>query len=324
MHTPSSTRKIIRHTLPWLVGACAWVPILPAAAPQQKGPPLQPITRDRSEVAAVLARAPRPTPADLARPLTIVLVADIKDHLADVRAHHYPLWQERWARLLGGSASWGRGPVNLYPENEAPAVDAPGAPGVRVLKAQQWPSREQFAAAHVVVAFCYIAWTPARLAELQQYLARGGGYVAIHSATWTKPKASAEVAAVVGVGGFQFFRHGVIKLRVDRPDHPICYGLPAEIELRDETYWPPTPDPTLPGFTVLASSPERITPKDETVKHQPIYWTAQPGAGRLFGCVPGHFTWTFDDPYFRLLLLRGIAWAAGASPYRFDSLVKVP
>lgn len=310
--------------LPWLVALGLCTHLAPAADPKQKGTPLQPIVRDRAEVAAVLAKAPRPTPAELNRPLTIVLVADAKDHLADIRAHHYPLWQERWARLLGGSAAWGQGPVSLYPENQAPVIDAPGAPGVRVLKAQQWPSPEQFAAANVVVAFCYIAWTPARLAELQQYLARGGGYVAIHSATWTKPKASAEVAAVVGVGGFQFFRHGVIRLRIDRPEHPICVGLPAEIEVRDETYWPPTPDPTLAGFTVLASSPERLTPKDEAVKNQPIYWAAQPGAGRLFGCIPGHFTWSFDDPYSRLLLLRGIAWAGGTSPYRLDPLATAP
>jgi type 1 glutamine amidotransferase len=38
----------------------------------------------------------------------------------------------------------------------------------------------------------------------------------------------------------------------------------------------------------------------------------------------GHFTWTFDDPYFRTLLLRGIAWAGGASPYRFDPLITNP
>ena len=29
----------------------------------------------------------------------------------------------------------------------------------------------------------------------------------------------------------------------------------------------------------------------------------------------------FDDPFFRTILLRGIAWAAGESPYRFDSLI---
>jgi type 1 glutamine amidotransferase len=311
---------VFERALLWWVAMLAGSTLGFAAAPKSKGPPLLPALRDRAEVAAVLARAPRPAPTELARPLTVVLVADQKDHLHDTCAHHYPLWQERWARLLGGSAAWGKGPVQLYPKNEAPAIDAPGAPNVRVLKAQEWPSPGQFAAANVIVAFCYIAWTPARLAELQQYLARGGGYVAVHSATWTKPKASAEVAAVVGVGGFQFYRHGVIKLRIDRPEHPICAGLPPEIELRDETYWPPTPDPTLPGFTVLASSPERLTPKDEAVRHQPIYWTAQPGAGRLFGCVLGHFTWSFDDPYFRLLLLRGIAWAGGTDPHRFDAL----
>ena len=42
---------------------------------------------------------------------------------------------------------------------------------------------------------------------------------------------------------------------------------------------------------------------------------------RVFGCTPGHYTWTFDDPYFRIIFLRGMAWAAGESPYRFDPLV---
>jgi type 1 glutamine amidotransferase len=52
-----------------------------------------------------------------------------------------------------------------------------------------------------------------------------------------------------------------------------------------------------------------------------MFWAHPHGRGRVFGCVPGHYTWTFDDPYFRLLLLRGMAWAAGGSPYRFDPLV---
>lgn len=29
----------------------------------------------------------------------------------------------------------------------------------------------------------------------------------------------------------------------------------------------------------------------------------------MFVSIPGHYTWTFDDPLFRILLLRGIAWA---------------
>ena len=26
--------------------------------------------------------------------------------------------------------------------------------------------------------------------------------------------------------------------------------------------------------------------------------------------LPGHYSWTFDDPLLRILLLRGIAWTA--------------
>ena len=34
------------------------------------------------------------------------------------------------------------------------------------------------------------------------------------------------------------------------------------------------------------------------------------GSGE-FVSILGHYSWTFDDPLFRLLLLRGIAWSAG-------------
>ena len=44
------------------------------------------------------------------------------------------------------------------------------------------------------------------------------------------------------------------------------------------------------------------------------------GKGRVFGCVPGHCAQTFDNPLFRKLLLRGIAWAAGENPLRFGDL----
>ena len=50
---------------------------------------------------------------------------------------------------------------------------------------------------------------------------------------------------------------------------------------------------------------------------QPVFWCYELGEGRVFGCVPGHSAQTFDDPVFRKLLLRGIAWAAGESPLRF-------
>lgn len=222
------------------------------------------------------------------QPLTVLLLADKKDH--GPGAHDYPVLQENWARLLGGAS------------------------GVKVLAAQQWPTEEQFRAADVIAAYCYLKWDTQRIEQVRNYLARGKGLALIHSATWTKPKPSADVASVTGVGGFQRWRHGVIKLRIEKPDHPICVGLPREMEMDDESYWPPTPEPVASGYTVLAVSQEESGP-------QPMFWTFEPGRGRVFGCVPGHFTRTFDDAYFRILLLRGIAWAGRTNPYRFDPLV---
>lgn len=296
-----------------LISVCC---LVAAPAPETPRPP-EP--RSRSEVEIVLAKARKEVAAAPAKPMTILLLADVKDHGPE--AHDYPLWQERWARLLGGSAAWGKGPVNLYGETDAQRTEAPGSPGIKVIKAQQWPSPSQFDSADVIVAFCYLNWDAPRQEQVKRYLARGGGLVVIHAATWTKPKPSAEVGALLGVGGFQFYRHGLVKLQIAKPEHPICLGLPPQIELEDETYWPATPEPNAPGFTVLAISPEQPKPGVDTMQPQVVLWTCEPEAGRVFGCVLGHFTWTFDDPYARILLLRGIAWAGRTEPYRFDPLV---
>jgi len=39
--------------------------------------------------------------------------------------------------------------------------------------------------------------------------------------------------------------------------------------------------------------------------------------------VPGHYAWTFDDPLFRVLLLRGIAWSAGRPAERLTHLAPI-
>lgn len=51
---------------------------------------------------------------------------------------------------------------------------------------------------------------------------------------------------------------------------------------------------------------------------EPLVWTFQKGAGRVFGSIPGHYTWTFDDPLFRILALRGLAWVCGQPELRFN------
>jgi type 1 glutamine amidotransferase len=171
-----------------------------------------------------------------------------------------------------------------------------------------------------VVAFSYLPWDPSHKKQLQRYLDRGGGLVLIHAATWNLPKADAEVAQLLGVGGFTSVRHGPIQLEITAPDHPICKGLPRQLHFFDESYWPPTPAIDPRKVTVLAVSAEQDAASGKPAA-QPFFWITQPGKGRVFGCVLGHYSWTFDDPWFRILLLRGMAWSAGEPTDRFDPLV---
>jgi type 1 glutamine amidotransferase len=276
-----------------------------------------PAPASRQAVEAVLAKARIAKTDGPLRRLTILLVADAKDH--GPGEHDYPRWQSRWALLLGGSAASSEKAANLSGPDRPEASVSQGAEGVRVACVHAWPDSRQWETADLAVVFCYIAWNAERIEQVRRFLQRGGGLVLLHSATWTKPEPSAQVAAVVGVGGFQRYRHGTLALEIARPEHPICLGLPATIRLVDESYWPPTP---LVGseVQVLVGGKEQTAAGQGGLSVEPMFWTYERGKGRVFGCVPGHYSWTFDNPYFRLLVLRGMAWAACESPYRFDGL----
>lgn len=254
--------------------------------------------------------------------LHVVLLADEKDHgPVGNGLHDYPLWQKRWALLLGGEDASEEKQVNLVGPPDKDRDYRQGMPNVAVSTAWHWPSEEHFQTADVIVAYCYLEWTDERLAQVRRYLEGGGGLVMIHSATWTRPKPwRGGVAEVIGVGGFELFRHGAVRLDMIAPEHPICAGLPETIILKDdETYWPPTP--IMESVTVLATSVEDKAKRGGTPRAaQPMFWCYELGKGRVFGCVPGHSARTFDDPLFRKLLLRGIAWTARENPLLFDEV----
>jgi type 1 glutamine amidotransferase len=283
-----------------------------------------PKPRSRSEVEAVLAKAPKQPGKRQLRELDVVLVAFKKDHGPD--EHDYPLWQKRWAVLLGGKQVGHEMQVNLYgsvPEGKQKGALA-GAPKVRVSTANGWPSREQFKNADLVVVFCYVQWDEQKLKDLEEFLSRGGGFVILHPAVII-PKGkniTNQVTKLIGLAweyDYTRWRHGPMNLKITAPDNPICLGLPKSIQLLDEAYWPLKGD--LSKVKVLATSNETISEDSQKTKPEPMFYIYEHGKGRVFSCILGHYTWTFDDPYFRILLLRGMAWAAGQSPYRFDRLV---
>ncbi len=283
-----------------------------------------PKPRSRSEVKAVLAKAPKPPAGRKLRELNIVLVAFKKDH--GDNEHDYPLWQKRWAVLLGGKDAGRENQVNLYgpaPKGKKKR-DLAGAPKVNVSTAYGWPGKEQFEKADLVAAFCYVQYDEEKLKDLEKFLSRGGGFVILHPAVIIPKGVNIvdEAANLMGLAweyDYTRWRHGQMSLKIAAADHPICLGLPGTIDLLDEAYWPLKGDRS--KITILATSDETVSENSDQTKPEPMFYTYEYGKGRVFSCILGHYTWTFDDPYFRILMLRGMAWAANESPYRFDSLV---
>jgi type 1 glutamine amidotransferase len=276
-----------------------------------------PELRNRAEVNAVLGKAPKPTAEASLRPLTILFAGGAKDH--PPRSHSHDVLPKRWKVLLGGAGPGDEAVTNMYrPQVEADRdLITAGSPHVTALSTLEWPTEEQFATAEVIMLYqSPQCWKDAsHLPQIEAFLNRGGGLVLSHFVLWN---ASAALANLLGLakGKDSYYKHKVITLKLPEPRHPIMLGLPDTFTLADECFWNLQGDRS--KITALATSDETV---GDTVSAEPIIWAYEHGKGRVVASTLGHFDWTFDDPFFRTILLRGIAWAAGESPYRFDPLI---
>jgi len=252
-------------------------PIEPAAL-QTEGPP-----------ARASAELPAIGPVDSSKRLRVLLVAGPKDHGPD--EHDYPLWQQRWSKLLAL------------------------AHNVTVSTAPSFPSREALQEVDVAVFYSNNpGWSAAKAADLEAFQKRGGGLVYVHFAV-DGHRAVRELGERIGLAwrsGSSRFRHGPLELALDST-HPIMRGF-SKAQFYDESYWKLEGDAR--SISVLATGVE-----EEAA--QPLMWTRENGAGRVFVSILGHYTWTFDDPVFRLMLLRGISWAAHQPVERLSELATI-
>jgi hypothetical protein len=188
------------------------------------------------------------------------------------------------------------------------------APRVEVATADRWPSADEWQSADVAVFFsANPAWSPERAKDLDAFLYRAGGVVFLHYAVNGR-RAPDELAQRIGLAlsDISRYRHGALDLQFDQAaGHPITAGFKSA-KFIDESYWNMLGDTS--KIQVLAT-------QDEEGKPRPMLWTFEPGRGRVVGSILGHYTWTFDDPLYRVLLLRAIAWTARERTDRFDDLV---
>ncbi|MCI0745768.1 MAG: ThuA domain-containing protein [Verrucomicrobia subdivision 3 bacterium] len=254
---------------------------LPLWGAERPGP------RSRAEVEAVLGKLGASQPPDSGRPLRVCLVACKKDH--GPGEHDYPSWQTNWARLLSK------------------------APGLTVTTGWKWP--ETFTNIDVAVFYYWNHdWSAEQYRQLDAFLGRGGGVVLLHSST-IADKDPEELAKRIGLSyqpGRSKYRHGSLDLKmVASTDEPITRGVPREIHFVDESYWPMFGDTN--DVRVLATTLEEG-------KGWPMVWTRERGPSRVFATVLGHYGWTFDDPIFRIIVLRAIAWAGREPVTRLEFL----
>jgi type 1 glutamine amidotransferase len=255
---------------------------MPAYGDESHMPPPRP----RAEVDALLAGDPLETESN--EPLRIVLVAGDKDH--GVGEHDYPAWQKVWAPRLAKAANT--------------TIDT----------AWDFPTQEQIDNADVLVFYQRGRWDADRAAAIDPFLARGGGCVYIHWAVDGRGEQEefAKRIGLASLGGSIKYRHGPQDVDFSPgKDHPIARHF-TRVKWVDETYWMLTGDPA--RLNLIATQEEEGEPR-------PLFWTMEHGRGRVFVSIPGHYMWTFDDPAFRLLLLRGIAWAGHRPVDRFNDLV---
>jgi type 1 glutamine amidotransferase len=276
-----------------------------------------PELRSRAEVNAVLGKAPKPAADASLRPLTILFAGGAKDH--PPRSHSHDVLPKRWKVLLGGAGPGDETVSNMYrPQVEADrALITAGSPHVKTLSTLEWPTEEQFATADVIMLYqSPQCWKDAsHLPQIEAFLNRGGGLVLSHYVLWNASPALAELLGLAK-GKDSKYKHKVITLKLPESRHPIMLGLPDTFTLADECFWNLQGDRS--KVTALATSDETVGDK---VSSEPIIWAHEHGKGRVVASTLGHFDWTFDDPFFRTILLRGIAWAACESPYRFDPLI---
>ena len=258
--------------------------LLPPPSMPLDGNMQAPPPRTVAEVEAVLAGSET---INDHKPLKILLVAGKKDH--GPGEHDYPAWLNVWSELLSA------------------------APDVQIDTASDWPTDQQLKSSDTIVFYQKGTWNQTRQAAIDSHLARGGGLVLIHWAIEGGSQAK-EMSRRIGLASnakLTKYRHGPLDLAFASAQHPITRNFQRAAFL-DESYWQLQGNETL--IRNLATTIEQDRPR-------PVFWTLEPDRGRVFVSIMGHYSWTFDDPLFRVILLRGMAWASDQSVDRFNELV---
>ncbi len=203
-------------------------------------------------------------------------------------------------------------------------------PQIKFQSVYKFPTEKQWKTADLVVFYLHLdELKQSQYDQINQFVKRGGGLVAIHEAMIMRPTGD-RLASCLGLAwDDEHSSWGVMPTpyKVVKRNHDIFKGFDEKIDMVDEFYWNLTGEKKkIDILAVSQAGPEDDTkgppdPKELDGKDWPLFWTKEEGKGRVFASLPGHNLFSYDDPYFRIILLRAMAWTTKESFDPFKPLV---
>ena len=288
----------------------------------------KPLVRDNAEIARIIGPLEQQEPS---RDLHILWVWGVdKDH--DKGIHAYDWVMDLFVNKL-----------------------LPNVPRLTAVQTMHFPTPEQWATADLVVFYSGLdmVWEKSHYDLIDAYQERGGGLIFLHLALLqaSGEELAKRIGLAFGTRGAANgpTKYGVlptpVRLTAAAADSPILERFPQELEMVDELYWNLTGDPeTVTTLVTSPAGPEFATPappqpEDLDGQAWPVMWTKEEGLpegfaerpaersaerlARVFATVGGHNYFTFNDPHFRIILLRAMAWVMHESFDPFKPLVEL-
>lgn len=202
---------------------------------------------------------------------------------------------------------------------------------VTVEEAYSFPKQEQFDRADLLIKYLHLPdLTDEQLAMYQAFVDGGGAVFSIHESCIMRPVDRAEkLAGCIGCSWAGNDSSQWSKFTHDKPlflktEHPAFSGLPRSMRFNDESYWDLLGRENVEDIAIVA--PENSKGSFEEIRRSEgargnAFWTYTSGKGRVIGTTTGHYTYTWHDPFYRLLIARGTAWALDEEPSPFMSIV---
>jgi uncharacterized protein len=137
------------------------------------------------------------------------------------------------------------------------------------------------------------------LDNLDAFIQKGGGLLALHSAA----ASFKQEPHYYDILGGRFISHGAVdwmKLEPTEENNTLFGRANSPLLIRDELYCHDyNPQNRIHFFTNVNGEQE------------PQVWTRLHGAGKVCYVAPGHCAGTFKNPLFQKIIQSGLTWAAG-------------